>query len=330
MMVGGGVLVLLSGGLVALGKPLKGKLYAGNFRAGIMDNYSEHLKATDGKCSLRTYSTTNCYAHATNGSSQKILLIGDSHAGHLIPLMGEIYVNLNIGVNISTSGHYPKSIESNNQGITINDSIRSINKAEKLFNNFIGEMNEGDIVIFSSRWEHHLHEDSYNLEHKSRSRKLFSKEGARLTHIDAVNVFEDKLSEVATALQPRGIKLVIFAPIPVFRGDENALPSSACTQEWFRPFITIKCSSNYQEVKENIKTRNKYISNSLAKVSHRYENVYVYNPFDLLCPDKKICTTLVDGKKLFRDDDHLSKEGAKYLFNDFSDFLSMNNLKSNY
>jgi len=321
LVVGGGVLITLSGGLYALMKQPKGLLYAGNFREATNDDYSEYFYATREKCAMGTYSTTNCYAQSISGRSPKILLIGDSHAGHLIPLMGEIYANLDIGVIVSTSGHYPRLIESTNEGMTIKKSIKKVDELDQLFNKFLGEMNKGDIVVFSSRWEHRLHEDFYNLEHKSRSRKLFSREGKRLSHVEAVNLLEDQIDEIAKKLQFRGIKLVIFAPIPVFRGDENPLPLEACTQEWFRPFISIKCPSNYNEEKENIKIRNKYISNSLAKLSNRHENVYIFNPFDLLCPDKKICTTLVDGKKLFRDDDHLSREGAKYLFDDFKDFL---------
>ena len=327
LVVGGGLLITLSGGLYAIIKQPEGLFYVGNLREATTDDYSEHFNATREKCKAETYTAANCYARSAKGRGPKILLIGDSHAGHLIPLMGEIHANLKIDVIVSTSGHYPNLIESNGFGLTIKKSIQNADKSNQIFSKLVGKMNKGDVVIFSSRWEHHLHEDFYNLEHKSRSRKLFSKEGNQLSHVEAVNVFEKKIYEIAKMLQLRGIKLVIFAPIPVFRGDENPPPSSVCTKEWFRPFINIKCSSSYQEAKENIKTRNKYISKSLARLSRQCENVYIYNPFDLLCPDKKMCTTLVDGRKLFRDDDHLSREGARYLFDDFSDFLFINDLR---
>lgn len=326
LLVCGGMLMTLSGSLFVLAKQPTGRFYAGDFREATRDDYSEHFKASREKCEINTYSASNCQVSSTGGSSQTMLLFGDSHAGHIIPLIGEVYANTNIGLNISISGYYPRVISSNNNGLTTEQSHAKADIVDKSFKSLTKNLKSGDIVILSSRWEHHLLEDSYNLEHKNRSRKFYSKEGNQIKHTEAVKIFEDKLSKVATILQSKGIKLIIFAPLPVFRGDEHPSPTWACTQEWFRPFISSNCSSTYYETREKIETRNMYISNALTRLSNKHENLYIYDPFEILCPGKEICTTIVDSKTLFRDDDHLSREGAKHLFANFSEFLSVNNL----
>ncbi len=325
-MVGGGILFTLSGYLIALGKTPNKIWYLGNYRVAINDDYSEHFPATRQKCTRKTYSPSNCLIPSRLDSSQKILLIGDSHAGHIIPLLGEVYANSDIAINISTSGDYPKILESHNQGITKEAIRERIDESNKIFHNFVKEMRSGDIVLLSSRWEHHLYEDFYNLEHSSRRRKLFSKDGIQITHGQAINIFENKLDEIADKLLKKRIKLVIFAPLPVFRGVANPPPDWACTKEWFRPFASKSCNSYYQEKRSNIEKRNQSIRDTFEKTERKYSNVYIYDPFDLLCPSNILCTTIVGETKVFRDDDHLSRDGAKYLYKDFTDFLYTKNL----
>ena len=325
-MVGGGTLVTLSGCLIALGKTPNEIWYLGNYRLAIKDDYSEHFPATRQKCTRKTYSPSNCLIPSKLDSSQKILLIGDSHAGHIIPLIGEVYANSDIAINISISGDYPKILESNNQGTTKEATRERIDESNKIFHNFIKKMRSGDIVLLSSRWEHQLYEDFYNLEHSSRRRKLFSKDGIQITHDQAINIFENKLDQIADKLLKKGIKLVIFAPLPVFRGVANPPPDWACTKEWFRPFASKSCNSYYQEKRSNIEERNQSIQDAFERTERKYSNVYIYDPFDLLCPSKSLCTTIVDETKIFRDDDHLSRDGARYLYKDFTNFLYTKNL----
>ena len=134
------------------------------------------------------------------------------------------------------------------------------------------------------------------------------------------------MTEIADKLLKKGIKLVIFAPLPVFRGVANPPPDWACTKEWFRPFASKSCSSYYQEKRSNIEVRNQSIRDAFERTQSKYSNVYIYDPFDLLCPSKSLCKTIVDDTKIFRDDDHLSRDGARYLYKDFNEFLYTNNI----
>ena len=323
---GGGVLVTLSGCLIALNKTPNGILYLGNFREAIKDDYSVHFPATRKKCDKENYSKSSCFLPSKHGSEQTMLLIGDSHAGHLIPLLGEVYANADIAMNISISGNYPTVLQSNNEGLTLRKSQMIQDKSNKRFHNFIKEMRSGDLVLLSSRWEHYLYEDKFNLSQSSRKQKLFSKGGTEITSSQAIKIFESNLSKIAENLERKGIKLAIFAPIPVFSGVKDEAPSWLCNKEWFRPLTSPSCNSNFQEKKINIEERNQPIQNGFRNLEKKYSNVFIYDPFNLLCPGETLCKTIVDKKKIFRDSDHLSRDGAKYLYTNFTKFLHTNDL----
>ena len=187
-------------------------------------------------------------------------------------------------------------------------------------------MKSHDLVVLSSRWEHQLYEDFYDLENSTKSRKLFSNNGTQITHEQALKIFEDKLSEIAEKLQTKNIKLIIFAPIPVFRGIEDPVLSWACAKEWFRPFTDKTCKSNYREEKKNINKRNISIKNTFVRIKSKYDNANIYDPFDLLCPSNVLCTSFLKKTMIYRDNDHLSRDGSIYLYKDFTEFLYSNNL----
>lgn len=326
LLFGSGLIVSISGILLTLDQFPKGKLYQGNYRDATGDDYSEHFSATRQKCNANEYTTFNCLINSKTEKKQTLLLFGDSHAGHIIPLLGEVYSKTDIRMNITTFGNYPSIVESNNQGLTKNNSQKKISKVDKLYKNFISELKDNDIVILSSRWEHYLYEDFYNLPHKSRRRLLFSDNGQPIDSEEVFQIFEQKIEKIAIDLKDKNLKLIIFAPLPVFKGSQNPSPSWACTKEWFRPLLNKNCSAKYQESRKNIEKRNIKINEVFNRLKKKNKNIYIYDPFNLLCPSETICSTINNDIILFRDDDHLSRDGAKYLLPSFIDFLKINEL----
>ena len=103
-MVSGWFLLSIYACLFALVKTANGMFYLGINNQAKRDDYSEHFIATREKCNKFNYLKSNCLIPSKNGSSQTILLIGDSHAGHLIPLLGEVFVNSELcGFNPNTA-----------------------------------------------------------------------------------------------------------------------------------------------------------------------------------------------------------------------------------
>ena len=54
-------------------------------------------------------------------------------------------------------------------------------------------------------------------------------------------------------------------------------------------------------------------------------NVYIWDPLHILCPTES-CSQFSNGKPIFRDNNHLSDYGSRYLADYFIDFLSSHNL----
>lgn len=326
LLLGGSVLASLSGGVLVLSNMPGGRLYIGDYSAATQDDYSEYIPPTREKCEPKAYSANSCRIRARGGGSQTLLLIGDSHAGHLIPLLGRMHAKEGIGVSVSILGNYPYLLQSNNEGMTLDASREIQNTRDISFNTLIQGMRDGDIVLLSSRWEHYLYEDFFNLEHKNRRRKLYSDNGAPISTQEALHLLERKLGRIAKDLEARKIRLVIVAPLPVFRGTESPSPSWACTKEWFRPFISKDCSKKYAQSRQSIGERIQVISDGFEDLRRENNNTYVYDTFNMLCPSLVTCTTMLKGMQIFRDDDHLSKRGAEYLADDFIRFLKNNDL----
>lgn len=93
LIVGGGILVTISGCLIALGKPLKGRLFIGKK----ID--AENHKFLIGEKCLKNISgkSVRCY-FIDNKSKQTLWLLGDSHSSSL-SLAGEKVAN-SLGMNL--------------------------------------------------------------------------------------------------------------------------------------------------------------------------------------------------------------------------------------
>ena len=100
----------------------------------------------------------------------------------------------------------------------------------------------------------------------------------------------------------------------------------SCTKEWFRPIIPNECKVNdFKVSKAEISDHINPLREALKKLAYKHNNLYVYDVFEDLCPEK-VCKTVNNGLQIFRDTDHLSNKGALALKNSFVEFLSSNNL----
>ncbi len=322
-----GILALIfsSSVLFALGKPLKDKFYLGLRDINISnDDVSEFIPSTRIKCNGLNLSK-NCFVQGVE-NSKKLFLMGDSHAGHIIPLIGSIHNEIGLELIISTLGNYPYIIESNNQGLSKKSSISMQNDREKFFYSIFKKLNKGDIILFSSRLEDHLYEDFFNKDASDTRRKHFSDNGEYINNKQTLDLYIDKLEIIAKQATTKGINIVVMAPLPVFKGMQYTRESYTCQKEWFRPLIPDECKiDNFVEKKSVILNRVEPIQKELYLLSEENKNLFIYDIFDYLCPDD-ICSTSIFGIKMFRDDDHFSKEGALYLKENFIEFLQKNRL----
>jgi hypothetical protein len=302
----------------------KDLLFLGNVQASNDDDFSEFIPSTREKCNASPL-PSDCVVKPRLVGVRTIFLIGESHAGHLIPLMGRLHQRLGVGLLTSTIGSIPALVESTNEGVTKSESIRKIRLTNSVFAEGVNHLRVGDLIVLSSRWEHHLFEDFFNREHGSRRRKFYADNLNPISPSLALKMHLNKLESLVIDAKERQLNVVVFAPLPVFRGVDLPPDAWACSREWFRPFVPKSCEANYSQSREEVLARVGVIRRGIHDLGRRHSNLYVYDIFDRLCPGP-ICNVTVDGLKVFRDDDHFSREGALSLEDHFVAFLKGNKL----
>ena len=124
--------------------------------------------------------------------------------------------------------------------------------------------------------------------------------------------------EASRLLQPliaKGVKVVFEAPKPIFRA-----PSFRCS-DWFNR-NNPACRPGLEISRDSMLDFRRPVLNSMLALAKEQQGIYVWDPFDLLCPDA-MCKAVVDGKPLFLDGDHVSEQANHVLYPDFVAFLRM-------
>ncbi len=121
----------------------------------------------------------------------------------------------------------------------------------------------------------------------------------------------EAITAVALAAKDRGAKVIIEAPLPTFDR-----PAYLCTMEWFRHNYD-GCSTRRIEVERDRAP----IMADLSVIARDNRNVRIWDPLSILCP-KEVCAQFRDGKPLFRDQNHLSCYGSRWLAPAFVQFLA--------
>ena len=113
-----------------------------------------------------------------------------------------------------------------------------------------------------------------------------------------------------TTLSTKNAKVIISGPTPEF---PLALRKQFIGQnmQWFAKLNQKDCS--YPVEFFNSKKGKYYeIINKLNKVNERHKNLYFFDALNVMCPNSK-CDFLLNGKSLYRDDDHLSDYSSRKI-----------------
>ena len=302
--------------------PLNEYLYLGKHTNQAGGYFSEFISATYKACFDHDGINDICITNPITEEKQNILLIGDSHAGHLIPLVGKLHHDYGLGISVSTSGIYPTKHFTDKYGINMSTSINKFNRTNKSFENRINFLSKNDIFLLSSRLDFYFIEPIITpgdgpIEHYSDSLE-------EITANKSLNIWLDKISQLAKAMDKKGINIIINSPLPIFKGIENPPPIHSCKKEWFRPKLAKGCLV-FLEDKKFLKDRIFPITRGLRALEKEYKNIFIYDAFEKLCP-KEVCVNKIDDKLIFVDTNHLSYETAFELSTDFYNFLRSNNL----
>jgi peptidoglycan/LPS O-acetylase OafA/YrhL len=123
----------------------------------------------------------------------------------------------------------------------------------------------------------------------------------------------DEADGVLDGLVQRGATVILEAPKPIFKA-----PAFRCS-DWFNRGNPI-CRSGLSMSRDYLLHYRQPVLDAELALSKRHQHVYVWDPFDVLCPGDT-CEAVVDRKPLFFDADHLSADGNRAVYPDFVAFL---------
>ena len=302
LMVGGGALVMVSGGVVALGKPLDGRLYTGD-----KPEDNTYTRLSKDNCpsgeEFKLETVNNCVLDSTNGKS--VLVVGDSQAGHLTPLLDMLNKVDGFGIYFyqSPGTNFPSLTETRNTGDrsdrSPSDFRKHYKKTQDHFEYYFSKLKGGDIIILSSRYELRWGERPIPNQQKDLRFTYYDSNNNVLTQEDSFAQWKSLFSNLAEKSAYKGVKVIVFNSIPTF-------PETIASQgkQWFNPLNTHAGVDRKRLIEHSSKVHR--VFNDLAK-SH--SNVEVFDIFSEICPESnEICTS-----EKYTDQWHLSASGSLSL-----------------
>ena len=304
LVVGGGILVTLSGVLITLEKPLKGVLYLGNHQSlnHPMSNDLSRKKCPPGQ-EFEINLISNCILSSSNG--RQILSIGDSQTGHLRPLLNKLHKNDGYGVYFYSSNdvNFPSLVETTNYGEKDPDSFREKYKnSTNFFKYYFSQLNKGDIIILSSRYELRWGNRPINKELRNLKFTYYDSNNKVLSKEQSYNQWKTLFDNIAEKSLKKGINVIVFNSIPTF-STYVPIPD----KQWFNSLN----KKNFIGFKRNFYiNHSKLVDSAFDSLENKYSNVAVFDIFSELCPESQIFCT----NEKYRDNWHLSTEGALSLY----------------
>ena len=242
-------------------------------------------------------------------------------------MAGIIHKMYETGILVSSHKNFPNLISTsqNNQILSIRKLKKQKRQMDDLFKKNISRLKEGDIIVLSSYFDFHLKERSYNLDTPEK-KFFYDINGKPIPYSEVFENFKNDFQYWANYASKRGLSIVFFSEIPIFKGMPNTPDVWACTKEWFRPFLHSGCAANFLESKPQILNRINDTNELLLSFSLENDNVYYFDAFSILCPDDKKCSSFVNDIQTYRNNNHLTQEGSEYLAPFFAKFLKVNDL----
>ena len=301
ILVGGGVMVILSGGLIALGQPLKGQLYLGKKNQTATPTF---LNQRGEVCLANVSKNTSCN-FIDNKSQQTLWLLGDSHALS-ISLAGEKVAN-SLGMNLrsyfSVATPFPpvtKYLKSNN-----NEELQKLDDFKFIEKELYKQIKVGDIVLLSMRMPYHFGGTYY--EFPPSDFVFIRKDGSFGSQENHFEEWIASVGNLANTAQKQGAKVIINTPTPEW---EEELNNSCTKNEWFNISQKRNCQIESKFFIDEEKGIYKHLFEKLNRLSSSHKNIYLFDTYKILCPEST-CSFIKNGFEIYGDDDHLSVGWAR-------------------
>lgn len=254
---------------------------------------------------------------------KSVFYIGNSHAAQLGGLITQMRQTKGKGVKQAifvVAGvanpplpvdSYPPSERSWRQ--------KDINTQDVIRREVMKIASEGDLVVVAN--------NDYILTEAFQQSLPMSKRG-KLNSQELMWAWRNNLVLLSQEAFKRRIKLILFAPRPFFAAPVEFKDHQDEYNTLHCGFLLeFKSNCVLLADRERLMQSTNEIRRFQIGLARRYSNVFVYDPFHILCPSRlKKCSTVVNGKVAYYDTNHLNSQGGALLYPSFSRFLKSNNL----
>ena len=307
--VGGGVLVTLSGGLVALGKPLKGKLYAGSrsnipiartndwrydMRVGATHLSGEkcHADVNYTKIQLDTlFDKCKSSTDRTSRNQKTIAFLGDSHAQSL---MNAEEMLLEAGFRVIHYSHAGCPFPNPPYGINPQECEEFNSNS---YRHIFRDLQPGDtIVVYNYHLSHLGGKELLDTRHN-----ILTKTGTITTSSDQkVDLFIQGLADLAQKASRSKISIILI-------GSAQRNNKMNLRDEWFRMHDPAT-----ETLLKEVVNAGKLNRELLSKTGdYRFSNLRFVDPLEIL--DKDCGEDNSSYQQCFRDSDHMNDKSASQI-----------------
>lgn len=248
-------------------------------------------------------------------SQQRVIVLGDSQAGHLVGLLKHLYFDDNLSIRLLYVHGQVVPLSPFRQVSKERQKDKNIQRY--IINKTLADLHQNDIVILSSYILPVFKQKKDNS--KAKYKNIFDESGEPISQDAAFAKWVRSLDSFIKAANQKKVKVIFFAPLPEFKKYKDTVPPEVCISEWFRPNLPKDCRL-YSDRKE-LKSRIDHFMLNVKSVEHQNNNFYIYDPFPILCPVGPKCSSYLNGVKIFYDSRHLNNIGGEYLYKDFVQFL---------
>jgi peptidoglycan/LPS O-acetylase OafA/YrhL len=233
---------------------------------------------------------------ASNSNVPRVVVMGDSHAGHLYP--GLIGSDLPIEV-IWNAGCPPMSEL---------PLIHSCDTRWRALESYVSD-HRGTIrvVVLTAYYSLYVSPDNLSGHHNEQFAAIKKGLPANSNDIQgASKVLMTGLENSIDFFESQGVKVVLALDIP-----ELQFQPKACFQRTHFPYVksALSCVGTPRSV---VDLRNSPMQKIATALSNTHPHLAIFDPTPLLC-DQARCYATKDNRLMYRDDDHLNEEGSKVV-----------------